>query len=246
VTLASTDTSGQHATVTNATSKAQQAAAASHGLRAPPSEQASTTALSADETVHTTEIHPWLTVDRGWVQAAQLVVGERVVREDGSPATVVALQVVAGAADYYNLTVSQLHTYAVGGGQYVVHNCGVADNWAKTKTLSNGMTKAKYREGATQCDFCDRPFPEGAPKVIEHAYPRSEAIPQFSSQADADAFVADVDNFSVVCKSCNSAKGTNYPGEFTVPGRGAAPAVMQQLQNKIAIMAQRYGLSPRW
>ncbi len=57
-----------------------------------------------------------------------VTVGEPVVREDGSPATVVALHVVPGAADYYNLTVSQLHTYAVGGGQYVVHNCGGGDS----------------------------------------------------------------------------------------------------------------------
>lgn len=37
------------------------------------------------------------------------------------------MRVVPGAADYYNLTVSDLHTFAVGAGRYVVHNCGGAD-----------------------------------------------------------------------------------------------------------------------
>ena len=46
--------------------------------------------------------------------AGDLRLGERVVRLDGTAATVAALAVRLGEADYYNLTVSQLHTYAVG------------------------------------------------------------------------------------------------------------------------------------
>ncbi len=83
------------------------------------------TNASRDETIHTTANHPWLTADRGWVQAGDLRLGERVVGLDGTTATMVARAVRPGLADYYNLTVSQLHTYAVGAGQFVVHNCGV-------------------------------------------------------------------------------------------------------------------------
>jgi hypothetical protein len=34
------------------------------------------------------------------------------------------VRAVPGAAAMWNLTVSQVHTYAVGAGEYVVHNCG--------------------------------------------------------------------------------------------------------------------------
>lgn len=54
--------------------------------------------------------------------AGALRLGERMLRLDGTTATVTALAVRPGVADYYNLTVSVLHTYAVGAGQYVVHN----------------------------------------------------------------------------------------------------------------------------
>ncbi len=64
VTLASTDTSGQHMAASNATRKAQQVMVVSHGLRAPPSEVNGS--ATTRETVHTTDIHPWLTSDRGW------------------------------------------------------------------------------------------------------------------------------------------------------------------------------------
>ncbi len=84
-----------------------------HGSQAPPS----------DETICTTANLPWLTADRDWVPAGNLRPGERVVRLDGTAATVVALAVRPGVADYDNLTVSQLHTYAVGGDRAVVHNC---------------------------------------------------------------------------------------------------------------------------
>jgi hypothetical protein len=42
---------------------------------------------------------------------------------DGSTATVVSLRVMAGTAFMYDLTVSNVHTFAVGNGQFVVHNC---------------------------------------------------------------------------------------------------------------------------
>jgi len=49
--------------------------------------------------------------------------GERVRRLDGTWGTVVALHVQSGSAVRYNLTVAEDHTYTVGAGQWVVHNC---------------------------------------------------------------------------------------------------------------------------
>lgn len=78
---------------------------------------------ASDEVVHTTVSHPWLTADSGWVRAGKLHVGERVVRADGSSAVVAAIRVIPGAANMYDLTVSNIHAFIVGSGQYVVHNC---------------------------------------------------------------------------------------------------------------------------
>jgi hypothetical protein len=39
---------------------------------------------------------------------------------------VVGLKVVPGAQEMYDLTVSNVHTFAVGAGQWVVHNCSTA------------------------------------------------------------------------------------------------------------------------
>jgi hypothetical protein len=98
---------------TQATSTKQRSAdVASHGSQAP----------TATETLHTTTEHPFLTTDRGWVNAQDLVPGERVQQLDGSVGVVVSLRVVAGTAVRYNLTVTDVHTFAVGADQWVVHN----------------------------------------------------------------------------------------------------------------------------
>ncbi len=99
-----------------AQSKYAHVAVKSHGSHAPPQE-------SVTEVVHTTQKHPWLTTT-GWRIAGQLHIGDRVVRLDGTTATVIALRVVPSTAAMYDLTVSNIHTFAVGDGQYVVHNCG--------------------------------------------------------------------------------------------------------------------------
>ena len=53
---------------------------------------------------------------------------------DGSIGVVSRWKVVAGAKDMYNLEVEKDHTFTVGQGQYIVHNCGIdpeviAEKW---------------------------------------------------------------------------------------------------------------------
>ncbi len=77
------------------------------------------------ETIHTTANHPWLTADRGWVVAGGLRNGEAVVTLDGQRGVVLTTQAVAGHDAMDNLTVADDHTYAVGNGQWVVHNIDI-------------------------------------------------------------------------------------------------------------------------
>jgi hypothetical protein len=112
------DTKPENADVPN---KAQEVAVLSHGTRAGPPDPQNLT-----ETIHTTTEHPFLTTDRGFVDAVKLVPGEHVIMLDGSVGTVVAVTVTPGIGIRYNLSVKDLHTFAVGQGQWVVHNtnCG--------------------------------------------------------------------------------------------------------------------------
>ena len=111
--------------------KQQQVAVVSHGSHAPP---------VTFEVVHTTQKHPWLTT-KGWITAGLLHLGDQVQQLGGATATVVALKVIHGAADMYDLTVSNVHTFAVGAEQFVVHNCGgdPPDGWVKDTYESNPL-----------------------------------------------------------------------------------------------------------
>ncbi len=93
--------------------------------RAPPQVSTQTQAGSPlEETVHTTAKHPLLTVEQGWMQAGQLQPGMHVLRAEGQVGVVEAVVVIPGAGTMYNLEVSNVHTFEVGLGQWVVHNCG--------------------------------------------------------------------------------------------------------------------------
>lgn len=105
---------------------------------------------TAEETIHTTASHPWLSADCGFVRAGVLRIGEQVVRADGTTATVVGLRVVSGAANMWDLTVANVHTFAVGAGAYVVHNCGATYNdMAQTRAneLGGQVTPQPYMKG---------------------------------------------------------------------------------------------------
>jgi hypothetical protein len=175
LTLRTISDSPKH-TPADANGKQQEAELAAHGLRAPPAdEQAArqaeadrqgqpdavngaahaSVARAADETVHTTAKHPWLTADRGWVKAGELHVGERVVRLDGTTAVVTAEHVVPGAANYYNLTVSHLHTYLVGIGKYVVHNSCKGQKLARSIGKRLGPDDAPHHVIPCECDQND-------------------------------------------------------------------------------------------
>ncbi|MYS24663.1 RHS repeat-associated core domain-containing protein [Streptomyces sp. SID4948] len=86
------------------------------------------TSAGHDSVLHTTAKHPfWDDTTHTWVPAGQLLPGHALETASNSHARVMAIRVVAGEADMYNLTVDQLHTYYVLAGTtpILVHNCDV-------------------------------------------------------------------------------------------------------------------------
>ena len=81
------------------------------------------------EVIETTPEHPFFTLDRGFVRAAELRPGDLVATEDGTPGTVGSVTWDGGPAVMYNLSVAVDHTFFVGEGGWWVHNaCGVHGN----------------------------------------------------------------------------------------------------------------------
>lgn len=76
------------------------------------------------ELIETTPEHPFYTTERGWVNAADLTVGDHVRDLDGSAGEITAVERVIRTQPMYNLTVDQAHTFFVGDGRWLVHNSG--------------------------------------------------------------------------------------------------------------------------
>ena len=85
------------------------------------------------------ESAPWLAVgglQGRWTDAIDLESGDLVWQADGTTGVVQAVEVVPVEQQMYNLTVAVAHTFFVGDGEWLVHNC---INW-------KGFQKGKLQE----------------------------------------------------------------------------------------------------
>jgi RHS repeat-associated protein len=74
--------------------------------------------------IETTPNHPFFTADRGWVLAGDLKIGEKIRTADGTDATVVSFTIDDHPAAMWDITVQGAHSFFVGDGRVLVHNCG--------------------------------------------------------------------------------------------------------------------------
>jgi hypothetical protein len=77
-----------------------------------------------DETLETTPEHPFYTIERGWVDAEELRIGEHVPQLDGDLGAVQTVALEPRTQPMYNLSVAVAHTFFVGDEAWLVHNCG--------------------------------------------------------------------------------------------------------------------------
>jgi RHS repeat-associated protein len=102
------------------------------------------------EVIHTNQKHPFLTQEEGFVPVGELVPGMHIVRADGSVGVVSQWVVVPGVETMYNLEVAQDHTFTVGDGQWVVHNCG------PRTPVSYVSARSALKYGATEVTVANR------------------------------------------------------------------------------------------
>jgi hypothetical protein len=67
--------------------------------------------------------HSTFLTHEGWVEAGSLTIGDQILSLDGTFGDVESISISNDPQVMYNLTVDISHTFAVGEGQWVVHNC---------------------------------------------------------------------------------------------------------------------------
>src|SRR5215472_1570341 len=75
------------------------------------------------EVIHTNQKHPFFTMEHGFMPVGKVKLGMHVLRADGRIGVATEWKVVPGTKTMYNLEVAWDHTFTVGAGQWVVHNC---------------------------------------------------------------------------------------------------------------------------
>ncbi|MFE9412978.1 polymorphic toxin-type HINT domain-containing protein [Streptomyces sp. NPDC006704] len=115
-------------------------------------------------TIHTTSEHPFWDSSAGeWVSAGKLGPGKALTTDEGKRVTILAVRAAHGAADMYNLTVGDLHTYYVlaGNTPVLVHNtCGPVNRTFPTR--SGAKAAAHDRAGIPSDAVPDATWTVGA------------------------------------------------------------------------------------
>lgn len=106
------------------------------------------------ESIETTPEHPFFSLDRGFVPAAELRLGELVATASGQPGTVSSVRWDGGPAEMWNLTVAVDHTFFVGDTGVWVHNActggrvhgnsGQNEEWTELYDLRQGPEHLKF------------------------------------------------------------------------------------------------------
>ena len=183
------------------------------------------------ENVSTTPEHPFFSLDRGFVPAKDLRVGELVASESGDPGRVDAVVWDGGPQRMWNLTVATDHTFFVGHGGWWVHNAcpvkeyetGLFDDLKGRSVAGDGLDihhapqdqlAQQVLPGATRPSGPSIALPE-----LEHrAIPRVRGATNLSPRDLLAMTVRDLRNFTnapnSAIKDLINLNKTTYPGAF--------------------------------
>jgi RHS repeat-associated protein len=116
-------------------------------------------------TIDATDHHPfWVADTSTWVDAVDLVSGNRIQTANGRQVTVVGLDVRERNLTAYNLSIADLHTYFAGDDAVLVHNAG-CDEWAAAFANSPEEIKSFRSPYPALGEY--RPAGPGTPAVEE-------------------------------------------------------------------------------
>jgi hypothetical protein len=122
--------------------------------------------------VRATPGHPFWTLDRGWVQAADLSPEESLAEVAGDEVHVLSVAAVPLEAPVYNIDVAQVHTYVVGKAHALVHNwtpCALTPD----QVLQECPSCVNPQLGGRQCLFWSGPGTEAIATNWANKNPRN-------------------------------------------------------------------------
>jgi hypothetical protein len=126
----------------------------------------------------------------------QITLGMHIVEANGQTGIVSGWKVVPGAMTMYNLEVALDHTFVVGMGMWVVHNCSFGDTAKLTDHFNRhgtdfGLTSESEYENAAKGSFNG--------ETVDGSY--GQHLTRFRANGDVVHFNTSTDEFGVVTQS---------------------------------------------
>ncbi|MEQ8822201.1 MAG: RHS repeat-associated core domain-containing protein [Sumerlaeia bacterium] len=122
-----------------------------------------------------TDDHPVWIVDRGWIEAPWIHIGDRLLSQDGTLIEVGSVALRDEPAHVFNLTVDGIPMYFAGDGLVLVHNCNLPryDGPKPKYHVNDAHVPGKGLRGGKKT-----PLPKDAEEAYKHAVPDSATNPK--------------------------------------------------------------------
>lgn len=162
------------------------------------------------QTIQTTDEHPFWVEGTGWVEAAELAPGDRLVELDGTPARVVATRREAHpeGVPVFNIEVAGYHTYYVAahgtrGPPVWVHNCNKTPITKPYKRPSGATTTAQRKSvQGKPCVDCGKKTP------TMHADHKNPLVKEYYETGTIDkTHMREIDAVQPQCPHCSNSQG---------------------------------------
>ncbi len=162
------------------------------------------------EWIETTPEHPFYVEGKGWTDAEDLEMGDEVRQADGTTGTVWLQWNVQKTQEMYNLTVDEAHTFFVGDGQWLVHNCSAQIpkyDRSAFGDLDPDVRDAVFKRDDYTCAYCRQ---RGGDLTIDHVVSAKQKWVDGAWQwtdAQRNKWFNKMSNLVTACPTCNKSKG---------------------------------------
>ncbi|MEL6271008.1 MAG: polymorphic toxin-type HINT domain-containing protein [Chloroflexota bacterium] len=136
------------------------------------------------EMIVTTPGHPFYTSDGEWVEVQDLELGDLIMNLDLEYGTVDSIEIVPQVQVMYDLTVDEVHNFAVGDGAWVVHNaCPITypKTTAEPATFGHTPNGGTYGRLRTRTRTVNHQTVNGV-EINGNFYPEDIPLPRGSSR----------------------------------------------------------------
>ncbi len=168
------------------------------------------------DTIETTDEHPWWIIGKGWVETKDLSAGMIAKTRDGRGLKILSSTNMSRIEGTYNLSVADFETYFVGEHRVLVHNCDNPQNVANSPRLKKQLSTESANSAFTETGELSQGAIDGSREIIPSSKLGNPDIPDGFSKHSTSTHQSPNGDFQVHFYKNNDTGEILYDKDYKV------------------------------